>query len=267
MHKKSVVYTIIIGILLASLGCSFSGFNFKRVSVGDMIYDSEVVELGKAEDVRVNVQMGAGELKIDSGAASLMEADFTYNIDSWAPEVSYTDEESKGRLTIRQPQNSDIAFEGNVKYEWDLRFTSDIPLDMRIECGAGDHDLDLARLNLTALDVKLGAGDVKINLTDNPELDDIDFDIGAGNVDIDMNGTWEKDVIVDVKGGVGQISLRLPKDVGVRVDISQGIGKVDTSGLTRQGDSYVNAAYGESDVVMDINIQAGVGQINVTVVP
>jgi hypothetical protein len=42
---------------------------------------------------------------------------------------------------------------------------------------------------------------------------------------------------------------------------------VDTSGLSRQGDTYTNAAYGESDVVLDINIQAGVGQIELNVSP
>jgi hypothetical protein len=95
MHKKSVVYIIIIGIFLTSLGCSFSGFNFNRVTVGEMTYESEVVELGKAEEVRVNLQMGAGELNIDSGAESLMEADFVYNVASWSPEISYSDEETK----------------------------------------------------------------------------------------------------------------------------------------------------------------------------
>ncbi len=267
MHKQKAAYFIVVGLLLLTMGCSFSGLSINRVNVGKMQYDSQVVELGDAEEVRVNVKMGAGELNIDNRSESLMEADFTYNIESWTPEVTYTVEDKKGRLTIRQPQTNEISINGNFKYEWDLRFSRDVPLDMRIECGAGNHDLDLAELTITALDVKIGAGNVKIDLTENPDLEDVEFDIGAGSVDIDFDGGWEKDVYVDIQGGVGSISLRLPKGTGVRVNITKGIGSVNASGFTRQGNIYTNAAYGESDVSMEIDIQAGVGQIDLTVSP
>lgn len=267
MRNNKVPIFIFTGLLLFTLGCSFSGLSINRVEVGDLQFDSEVVELGDAEEVRVDVKMGAGELKVDNGSDSLMEADFTYNVESWTPEVSYSVEDKKGRLTIRQPQTSQITLDGQFKYEWDLRFARDIPLDMRIECGAGDYDLDLARLMLTSLDVKVGAGNVNVDLTENPDLEDVEVDIGAGSVDMDFDGLWEKDVNVDIQGGVGSISLRLPKDVGVRVHVSKGIGNVNTSGLGRDGDTYTNAAYGESDVVLDIYIQAGIGQIDLTVSP
>lgn len=267
MQNKKLPSIIIIGILLLSLGCSFSGVSIKRTDVGEMQFDHQVVELGDADEVRVNLTLGAGELKVDNRADSLMEADFTYNIESWLPEVNYSVEDNKGRLTVRQPQTGEINFDGNIKNEWDLRFSSGVPIDMRIDCGAGDHDLDLAEIMLTGLDVKIGAGNVKINLTENPDLDKMDFDIGAGNVEIDLDGVWEQDVDVAIQGGVGRISLRLPKDVGVSVDVSKGIGNVDSSGLSKQGNTYTNAAYDESDTTLNIDIQAGVGQIELTVGP
>ena len=267
MKREKVGYITIIGLLILTMGCGFSGYRINRVNVGEMQYDSQTVELGSAEEVRVDIRMGAGELKIDNRAESLMEADFTYNIEAWAPEVSYNVEDEQGHLTIRQPQTNQISVNGNMKYEWDLRFSRDVPLDMRIDCGAGDHDIDLAELYVTSLDVKMGAGNVKMNLTENPDLTDVEFDIGAGNVELDLDGTWEHDVDVSIQGGVGRIVLRLPKDTGVRVNVSKGIGNVDTSGLSRQGEYYTNAAYGESDAVLDINIQAGVGQIELKVSP
>ena len=266
MQYKKVTY-IIIGLIILTMGCSFSGFNINRVNVGEMQYDSQTVELGDAEEVRVDLRMGAGQLNIDNRAESLMEADFIYNIESWAPEVSYSVEDGKGKLTVRQPQTNQINVTGNLKYEWDLRFSRGIPLDMRIDCGAGDHDIDLAELSVTSLDVKMGAGNVKIDLTENPDLGDMEFDIGAGNVDIDLDGVWENDVNIAIQGGVGRIVLRLPKDTGVRVNVSKGVGNVDASGLLREGDTYTNAAYAESKAILDINIQAGVGQIELNVSP
>ena len=40
---------------------------------------------------------------------------------------------------------------------------------------------------------------------------------------------------------------------------------VDTSGLTKDGDTYTNDAYGESDVTLNIEIDAGIGKINLDV--
>jgi hypothetical protein len=57
----------------------------------------------------------------------------------------------------------------------------------------------------------------------------------------------------------------LPSDVGVRIEVDTGIGSVDTNGLSKDGDTYTNGAYGESDVTLRINIEGGVGKINLDV--
>ena len=45
-----------------------------------------------------------------------------------------------------------------------------------------------------------------------------------------------------------------------------GLGKINAEGLERVGDAYVNAAYGESDVTLNVDVQAGVGEINLEIV-
>ncbi len=60
-------------------------------------------------------------------------------------------------------------------------------------------------------------------------------------------------------------TLRLPSEVGVRVDVKSALGTVVGLGLTRQGESYVNAAYGSSDVTLQVNMQPGIGLINLEV--
>ena len=44
--------------------------------------------------------------------------------------------------------------------------------------------------------------------------------------------------------------LRLPRDVGARVEVESGPHTVQATGLTKDGDAYTNAAYGvvEGDV-------------------
>jgi hypothetical protein len=50
----------------------------------------------------------------------------------------------------------------------------------------------------------------------------------------------------------------------VRVEVEGGLSNVDVSGLRRSDDAYVNDAYGEADIELDISITAGIGQIDLT---
>jgi hypothetical protein len=54
--------------------------------------------------------------------------------------------------------------------------------------------------------------------------------------------------------------------VSVRARAQGGLGKINAEGLQREGDSYVNDAYGSSDVTLDVDVQGGVGEINLKVV-
>ncbi len=49
------------------------------------------------------------------------------------------------------------------------------------------------------------------------------------------------------------------------LQINSGPHTIEAIGLTKDGNIYTNAAYGVSDVTMQVNIQAGIGQINMDV--
>lgn len=269
MHIRATRLTLLIIIVTAlsvSLGCAVGNFRIDTVTVGELNKETQTVEAGDAEQVRVYIKMGTGELKVNRGAETLMRGNFTYNVADWQPQVDYTVTDGNGRLNIRQPSSEQISVRSDIRYTWDLKFNEEIPLDMRIECGAGSGEIKLGQLNVTRLDAKLSAGDFTIDLSGNQSLDHLELDMGAGNVSIDLTGEWEHDVEVYIQGGIGKTALRLPKDIGVRVTVNKAIGKIDTSGLTRDGDVYVNAAYGVSPFTVEINIQSGIGQTLLEVV-
>ncbi len=267
--NQIVMLSLITATLLITLGCSIAtGLNFNTVEIGEEQTKTETVELEGAEDVRVSVKMGAGELLIEpneEGAEELMDAEFIYNVASWEPRVSYEVNDDRGRLSIRQPNTDEFSLGGNLRYEWNLRFRDDVPLTLRIECGAGDSELDLGRLDIPRLDMKLGAGNANVDFSGNASLERLEFDLGAGDLELDLTGDWEHDVDVDIQGGIGKTTLRLPKDIGVRVDVTQGVGDIETLGLQKRGGDYINEAYDESDVVIEITIQAGIGAIKMEV--
>jgi len=60
--------------------------------------------------------------------------------------------------------------------------------------------------------------------------------------------------------------LLQPSSCPFKAKAQGGLGKINAEGLERVGDSYVNGAYGESDVTLNVDVQGGVGEINLEAV-
>jgi hypothetical protein len=90
--------------------------------------------------------------------------------------------------------------------------------------------------------------------------------MGAGKTTVDLTGDYAKGFDSSIQGGVGEATVELPSEVGVKAKAQGGLGKINAEGLKKVGDSYVNDAYGESDVTLNVNVQGGVGEVNLEVV-
>jgi hypothetical protein len=257
-RKRGVIASllILIAVPFAATGC------YRGVRVGDLQTKSQTVELGDAGAVDVEIQMGAGKLDVSGGASELLEASFTYNVEELDPRATYTG----GRLEVRDSGvNVGIEFLADLdefRNEWDLKFNQDAPMEMKINLGAGPSNLALGALALTSLTLEGGAGNVDLDLNRSRSLNRLDFNAGAGEVTIDLTGDWRHDLDARIAVGLGDIHLTLPRDVGVRIEVDPGIGAVDASGLTSDGNIYTNDAYGVSNVTLRIHIDGGVGNIN-----
>ncbi len=213
---------------------------------GKLHQESEVVPLKEAESVDVDVRMGAGTLEVTGGSDpdAVVDAEFAYNVADWKPTLDYVvSSGGDGELVIEQPEVKSLGLE-SYRNEWTLAFNDGVLMDLSLALGAGESTLDLASLSLTALDVKMG----------------------VGGVELDLNGDYERDLDVTLRGGLGEGNVLLPADVGVIARVEGALGELDVSGMTREGDAYVNEAYGESDVTLTVDIKAGVGGLDLQVV-
>jgi hypothetical protein len=235
MRQSVVVLMAVAAVFLGSCG---------RQGIGEMERESQTIDLENAQSVRAELRMGAGELNVTGGADALMEADFAYNVADWEPEVDYDVSGDTGELIVEQGSGADIPLGGEARNEWDLRFNDDVPIDLNVQMGAGESDLDLDSLTLTGLDLQMGAGETTVDLT----------------------GSYDRDIAASIEGGVGEATVELPSEIGVRVNAEGGLGQINAEGLQREGDAYVNDAYGDSDVTLDVDVRGGVGQINLEVV-
>ena len=201
--------------------------------------DSRSVELAGAESARVQVDMGAGELWVEGGSAKLLDADFHYSVRSWKPEIKYDVSGGRGYLTVRQPPVHGFNT-GRRDNRWDLHLNDKLPMELRVNVGAGEGTLKLAGTSLRRLEIEIGAGELHIDLT----------------------GGWDHDLDAEVRGGVGEATVRLPVGVGVRATATGGLGGINVQGLHKEGNYWENDAYGKSDIHVRLKVTGGIGQIN-----
>lgn len=226
-------------LLLAAISAALmlSGCSGHFTPAGPQQHESRSVDLDKSERVRVELKMPVGELDVRGGAQKLLEAEFTYNVAAWKPEIRYRSAAGTGDLTLEQ--HGPTSSSGNAKNRWDLRFNDNVPLDLRVHFGAGEGRLNLGSLSLRSVNLEMGAGTLRV----------------------DLRGTPSKDYSVRIRGGVGEATVYLPREIGISATASGGIGDISVTGLRKSGDRYVNDAYERAAVRIHVDVQGGVGSI------
>jgi hypothetical protein len=241
----SVAVLLFVAVMVFLLWHSKS-FSRERGYSSAMHHVSRTVDLGGAKGVRASIDFPAGELTISGGAGQLFDGNFDQRESAGEPTVVYDHTGEEGTLTIAAGESHDhVVFPGRNEGRWNLRFGGGVPLELKIDMGAGQGNLHLRDLPVTKLELS----------------------IGAGQVNADLTGDRKQDLTADIEGGVGEAQIRLPKNVGVIVEASGGIGSVDAHGLKRQGDRYVNDAYGKSAATIHLKVEGGVGHIGLTQEP
>jgi hypothetical protein len=183
--------------------------------------------------------MSAGELEVRGGAATLLDADFAYNVPAWKPSVTHTTTGAVSDLEVSQGEGPS-AF-GDTENRWRLALNDARPIELNARLGAGE-----ARLMLGSLHLKR-----------------VELHMGAGEANLDLRGHPSESYRVEVHGGVGSATVRVPATVGISARASGGLGSIDISGLQQRGDRWVNPHAEQSPVTIDLDVRGGIGEIRI----
>jgi hypothetical protein len=207
---------------------------------GSLRSEVQRVEAGGASSLRAEIKMLAGVLHLAGGSAVVMDSGFTYDDADWKPpQVAYgVDAAGQGKLLVEQQSTNRPAMRQG-RCEWDIRLSGEIPTELYVKFGAGKADLRLGGLALTHLQVESGVGEMVM----------------------DLSGEWGRSMEAFIQTGIGDTVLRLPQDAGVRVQTAVGFGSTHSHSLTWDGEAYVNALYGQTQVDLEITIQGGMGKL------
>ncbi len=111
---------------------------------------------------------------------------------------------------------------GATQPAWQIGLSRTVPLDLTVDAGSGQTDLELGSMLLSDLVVDVGSGAVNVQL---PGEDyDVRLDGGSGKVLMTLppNGRHE----IEIDGASGGITLFLPPNMEARVELDSGSGQI-----------------------------------------
>jgi len=235
--RRIAVAGLAVFTLIVAAGCVQV-----EIPVPETTSDSDSIDAGGADELVATIEMGAGRLAITGGASGAMDAEYDFTDTAWRPEVRYDVRGAEGLLSVRTPSEPRFSITGQMRYDWRIALSDEMPLDLSVTMGAGETELDLGSLDLRRLQVTLGAGDATIDLV----------------------GDAQHDLVADITAGAGAVTLRVPADVGVRVvGYQDGLGSYRADGFAQDGNALVNDAYEDADVRFEITLRRGLGDVTI----
>lgn len=276
MNAKIIL--VILVLALASLACGFSIDLPKRQQAGLEVKESITVPTSQSDETRLTISFGAGKLKLSPGAAekNLVDGTAIYNVQDLKPEIK----ENGNSIEIKQGDFHSLPSFNDIKNEWDLKL-SDAPLDLTVQAGAYEGNLELGGLTLKSLTVKDGASNVDLSFLEpnqtemsilryetgasnvkltglaNANFSTLAFSGGAGNYTLDFSGKLQRDAVVTVESGLGDLSLVIPKNIKAVVTVESAAVNINhSSGWTQNGRKYTQNGSGPALTII-VKMAAG----------
>jgi hypothetical protein len=160
-----------------------------------------------------------------------------------------------------------------------------VPVDLTLSIGATDARVDLGGLTLRGLHVESGAADETLNFSqpNRARLGSMSVDVGAasfnamnlananaaslrvnggvGGVTLDFGGTWTGDMDADIQVTLGKVTLQVPGDVGVQLDMQRFLASFDNDGLTKRDGAYYSDNWNSARYHLRLHVQTTFGGI------
>jgi hypothetical protein len=215
-------------------------------------------QLRDSAPLAVHVSYGAGRLDVRSTTERVLyhmelrydaERDTPiYEFDAVARRLDLGAHTSKARL-IRNDGGGEMR----------LELPRGVPIDLALDFGAVKGDLDLRGVALDRLNIQTGASETRVRFdsTARRPIREIEADagaarlemvdiaaaapgsvkvhIGVGGADLDFGRVWRNDIAVQVEAALGSVTLHVPREVGIQLELDRALSGFDHEGMRRLG--------------------------------
>jgi Cell wall-active antibiotics response 4TMS YvqF len=240
--------------------------------------------------LRASLDYRAGGLRITPGRATeLYRMDASYDEDRYSPASTY--DAAGGIVTLGlQPAGEGglrVVSTRQLRQDATVAFAPSVDLSLDLDLGAVQADLELGGLALSELTMEAGASQAVIRFSQpnlarcraaeitagaaeltvlglgNSRCDRFTLEGGMGKVTLDFDGAWTSSTAADIKMAVGEVTLRLPRRVGVRLTLDRFLTSFDPAGLVRTGNAFQSPDYDRAERKLVIDVTTAVGGVQV----
>lgn len=245
-------------------------------------------QLRDTTELHVHVQYAAGRFTLRAAEQPVLYAmHLRYDEDRTSPLHAFDaaagtlDIGIKDVSTTWTEQRSDRDAKGQMS----LTLAPTVPIDLAMTMGATAADIDLGGLTLRGLHVESGATDETLDFSvpNRARMGAVSMDVGAasftarnlananassvhvkggvGALDLGFGGTWTGDLDASVQVTLGKITLRIPRDVGVQLDLQRFLTSFDNDGLIKRDGSYFSPNWDTAKYHLRLHVQTTLGGV------
>lgn len=232
----------------------------------------------------------AGGLRITPGrTGELYRMNASYDEDRYFPTSSYDAARGAVSLGLRPAGEGGLRVisRRQLRQDANVAFSPTVDLDLDLTLGAVQADIELGGLSLSELTMQAGASQAVIRFSSpnrsrcraaeitagaaeltllglgNSRCDRFELEGGMGKVTLDFGGAWTSSTQAEVKMAVGELTLRLPRNAGVRLTLDRFLASFDPAGLVRAGNGFQSPGYESAERRLDIQVTTAVGGVRV----
>lgn len=234
---------------------------------------------------RIEVAGGAVRL-LPAASGDLYRMRLVYDPDHFTPLSGYSAATNSVRLGIGTLNGAAAASSPSGQVAT-IQLSREATLDLNVSLGPARAFLDLGGLRLDRLAVatgasqatirfgepnpgrcasaefSAGAADVQVIGISNARCDQLRFEGGMGRVVLDFRGAAIPHSHVALKLAVGEVTLRLPRSLGVQLTLDRLLSTFQPAGLRRHGSVYQSDNYRNAARHLDIDVNNAVGGVRI----
>lgn len=243
-------------------------------------------QLRDSQPQRIRVQYGAGRVEVRGSAEPLLyNMHLRYDQRRAAPVHRYDAAARSAVLGLETRDGAQRFGDRDDSGELRLVLPTTAPLDLDLQLGGTESRLELGGLTLRSLRLECGATDASVAFSqpNRTRMSDLTIDVGAadllavnladanadqirvhggvGVVDLDFGGNWTRDLTLDTRLSVGKLILRVPADVGIRIDLDRLLAGFEHDGMMKREGAWYSTNYDAAPHKLQVHAETFFGQI------
>jgi len=238
------------------------------------------------------IQYTGGTLELMPAPAGILYAlRLTYDADRVAPVARFdagTPRLTLGTEALRQSGGVRVSHRGTPPAAT-IGLGTRADLDLDIELGAAEANLELGGIRISRLSLQTGASKTVVRFSEaNPircseaELSagaaellvvglgysrcgEVDFTGGVGKVTLDFGGRWSGPIHLDANMAMGELVLRVPRQAGVKLELDKFLASFAPAGLVRSADgrTWMSGGFAGAGQQLVVEVETAFGGVTV----